>query len=106
MAASARLADADPHHHKRPDKMLQNRRTSGQRGKIVRVPATPESPASTRALAPPPPDLVAHEPQASTPATVPVAQVLAPPYGAERPDYEKWKYGYPPFSGRMFGSGN
>lgn len=30
---------------------------------------------------------------------------LAPPYGAARPDYDKWEYGYPPFSGRMFGSG-
>lgn len=27
-----------------------------------------------------------------------------PPY--EAPDYEKYRYGYPPFSGRMFGSGN
>ena len=34
------------------------------------------------------------------------ARPLAPPYGAERPDHTTWKYGYPPFSGRMFGSGN
>lgn len=34
------------------------------------------------------------------------ARPLAPPYGAEPPDYRTWKHGYPPFSGRMFGSGN
>jgi hypothetical protein len=28
------------------------------------------------------------------------------PYGGESPDYEAYRYGYPPFSGRMFGSGN
>lgn len=31
---------------------------------------------------------------------------LPPPYGDEPPDYERYSYGYPPFSGRMFGSGN
>lgn len=80
-------------------------KTVSASGKVARVPATPESPAPTRPLTPPPPALVANEPQASASATAPVAQVLAPPYGAEPPDYEKWKFGYPPFSGRMFGSG-
>lgn len=28
------------------------------------------------------------------------------PYGGEPPDYAAYRYGYPPFSGRMFGSGN
>jgi hypothetical protein len=46
-----------------------------------------------------PPSPVADPPAAT-------ARPLAPPYGAEPPDYDKWKYGYPPCSGRMFGSGN
>ena len=33
------------------------------------------------------------------------ARPLAPLYGAEGADYTKWKDGFPPFSGRMFGSG-
>lgn len=31
---------------------------------------------------------------------------LPPPYGDEPPDYERYRYGYPRCSGRMFGSGN
>lgn len=27
-------------------------------------------------------------------------------YGDEPPDHKNYRYGYPPFSGRMFGSGN
>lgn len=47
-------------------------------------------------------------PPSSPAAAVPLAAgtpPLAPPYGAEPPDYAKWRFGYPPFSGRMFGSG-
>lgn len=45
-----------------------------------------------------PPPAAAEPPTADT-------HPLAPPYGSERPDYATWKYGYPPFCGRMFGSG-
>jgi hypothetical protein len=38
--------------------------------------------------------------------TSPSAPTLQPPCGSERPDFRTWRYGYPPFSGRMFGSGN
>lgn len=31
---------------------------------------------------------------------------MPPPYGNEPPDYERYRYGYPPGCGRMFGSGN
>jgi hypothetical protein len=33
-------------------------------------------------------------------------RTLFPPFGCEPPDYENYRYGYPLFSGRMFGSGN
>jgi hypothetical protein len=58
---------------------------------------------------------VASERGGSSPVTgVPVTSPPQPapaspgrgPYGGEPPDYAAYQYGYPPFSGRMFGSGN
>lgn len=49
-------------------------------------------------------------PVANSAATSPARTAPAHPprgrYGGESPDYESYRYGYPPFSGRMFGSGN
>jgi hypothetical protein len=63
----------------------------------IHTPPAPAVHAATPSNSPPPP--------ASTEPPAVTSRPLAPPYGAERPDYDKWKYGYPPFSGRMFGSG-
>jgi hypothetical protein len=42
----------------------------------------------------------------TTPAQSAPANPGRGPYGGEPPDYVAYRYGYPPFSGRMFGSGN
>lgn len=36
----------------------------------------------------------------------PAGATAAPALHQGRPDYATYRYGYPPFSGRMFGSGN
>lgn len=61
-------------------------------------PVEPRAWAATPAAVPsnPPPPPVADRPSR--------AQHLPQP--AESPDYQAYTYGYPPVSGRMFGSGN
>ena len=39
-------------------------------------------------------------------AAVPPTRAQRLPQPAELPDYRSYRYGYPPVSGRMFGSGN
>jgi hypothetical protein len=61
-------------------------------------PAERGAQSATSAVVPsnPPPPAVADQP----------CRTQRPPQPAELPDYEAYRYGYPPVSGRMFGSGN
>jgi hypothetical protein len=67
-------------------------------GSQVVQPAEPGTQAATSAVVP------------STPPSPAVAagstRSQRPPHSAELPDYQAYTYGYPPVSGRMFGSGN
>jgi hypothetical protein len=60
--------------------------------------AEPAAQAATSAFVPsnPPPPA----------AAVPPTRAQRPFQPAELPDYQAYTYGYPPVSGRMFGSGN
>lgn len=62
-------------------------------------PAAPVARAATPAVIPsnPPPPAA---------AAVPLTRAQRLPQPAELPDYRHYRYGYPPVSGRMFGSGN